>query len=130
MMVLEQELIKKQKELNQKEGEVKMTDKEKMQYILDTYNPETYEKFIGLYITYFRKDFNDQRLLDLQNNINNRVYQYLIKSSYDIQIAKEKAQYVCMYLKGEMYKTKESAIECLPLQIKHAEKVVEMLNDK
>ena len=107
-----------------------MTDKEKMQYILDTYNPETYEQFIGLYIIHFRKDFNDQRLLDLQNNINQRVYQYLTKSNYDIQIAKEKAQYVCLYLKGEMYKTKESAIECLPLQIKHAEKVVEMLNDK
>ena len=107
-----------------------MTDKEKMQYILDTYNPETYEEFIGLYIIHFRKDFNNQRLLDLQNKINKRVYEYLTKSCCDIQIAKEKAQYVCMYLKGEMYKTKESAIECLPLQIKHAEKVVEMLNDK
>ena len=113
-----------------KKGETKMTDKEKMQHILDTYNPESYEQFIGLYIIHFRKDFNDQRLLDLQNNINKCVYQYLIKSSYDIQIAKEKAQYVCLYLKGEMYKTKEDAIECLPLQIKHAEKVVEMLNDK
>ena len=107
-----------------------MKDKEKMQYILDTYNPETYEQFIGLYIIHFRKDFNSQRLLDLQNNINQRVYQYLTKSSHDIQIAKEKAQYVCVYLKGEMYKTKEAAIACLPLQIKHAEKVVEMLNDK
>ena len=26
-----------------------LTDKEKMQYILDTYNPETYEKFIEMY---------------------------------------------------------------------------------
>lgn len=107
-----------------------MTDKEKMQHILDTYSPESYEQFICLYIIHFRKDFNDQRLLDLQNNINKCVYQYLIKSSYDIQIAKEKAQYVCLYLKGKMYKTKEDAIECLPLQIKNAEKVVEMLNDK
>lgn len=83
-----------------------MADKEKMQHILDTYNPETYEKFIGLYITHFRKDFNDQRLLDLQNNINQRVYQYLTKSNHDIQIAKEKSQYVCLYLKVKCTKLK------------------------
>ena len=51
------------------------------------------------------------------------------KFIHNTNIAKENAQYVCTYLKGEMYTTKEAAIECLPLQIEHAEKVVKMLNE-
>ena len=106
-----------------------MTDKEKMQYILDIYNPTTYEEFIGLYIIHYRSDFNDQRFLDLQYKINKRIYKYLMQSSHNKKIAKENAQYVELYLKGELYTNEEYAKQCLPLQIEHAEKVVKLLDE-
>ena len=73
--------------------------------------------------------------LDLyeHNNFYNEIHKhYMLRMSeleHSIKIAKEYALYVSMYLKGDMYKTKEDAIEALPLQIKHIEKVVKKLNE-
>lgn len=107
-----------------------MTDREKMKEILNGFweHEPSFTEIVLKYLRYCKLDLYEH------NQFYNEIHKNYMLRMQELQkcigIAKEKAQYVCLYLKGEMYTTKEAAIECLPLQIKHAEKVVEMLDDK
>lgn len=106
-----------------------MTDREKMQSVLN-YFGDFEPSFTGIVLQYL-----NQYKLNLYelNKFYNEIHKYYTRQMQELQknvsIAKENAYYVSTYLKGEMYKTKEAAIEALPLQIEHAEKVVKMLDE-
>ena len=109
-----------------------MTDKEKMQHVLDTYKYSTHvpsiTELVLKYLCIYPLDLYEH------NNFYDEIHKhYMLRMSElekSIGIARENALYVSMYLKGDMYKTKESAIEALPLQIEHIEKVVKELNEQ
>lgn len=108
-----------------------MTDEERMQHILDTYKhsayPPSFTEIVLKYLYTYTPDLYEH------NNFYNEIHRhYMLRISElekSIGIAREYATYVSMYLKGEIYKDKETAIEALPLQIKHAERVVKELNE-
>lgn len=106
-----------------------MTDREKMQQILDscwTYEP-SFTEIVLKYLRYYKPDLYEH------NRFYNEIHKNYMLRMQELQrcvgIAKENAQYVCLYLKGELYTDEEYAKQCLPLQIEHAEKVVKMLDD-
>lgn len=106
-----------------------MTDKEKLLLLLNDL-----PKNISLEDIIFKCLLKEPMTLEELNCFMNRfnsqiVYPKIAETVRHNRIAKENAQYVCTYLKGEMYTTKEAAIEALPLQIEHAEKVVKMLDE-
>lgn len=108
-----------------------MTDKEKMQHVLDTYKnsayPPSFTEIVLKYLCMYQPDLHEH------NNFYNEMHKHYVQRMFELQksisIAREYATYVSMYLKGELYKTKEYAIEALPLQIEHIEKVVKELNE-
>ena len=105
-----------------------MTDKEKMQKILD--NCLTEPSFTEIVLKYLRLYKPD--LYNL-NKFYNDIHKYYMLEMSELEkcvgIARENAQYVCLYLKGELYTDEEYAKQCLPLQIEHAEKVVKLLDE-
>lgn len=112
-----------------------MNDFEKLRTILDNYSDRKkeldFETIVGIYLRNHIQDFN---LIRLSNFIYLLNAQWLQKKIYDtytnIYVARENAQYVCRYLKGEMYKDEESAKEHLGLQIKNIEETVKRLKDE
>ena len=106
-----------------------MTDKEKLLLLLnDLPRDISFEDIFFKYL--FRNPMTLEELNCFMNRFNSQIfYPKIVETVRHNRIAKENAQYVYTYLKGNMYKTKEAAIEALPLQIEHAEKVVKMLDE-
>ena len=108
-----------------------MTDKEKMQYILDNmvFDQSSLREIIGKYLSYFPLN-----LIELYNLIemlqNAHLTPMMRTHEHNNQIARENAYYVECYLKGELYKNEEEAKRHLPLQIEHIEKVTKLLKEK
>ena len=110
------------------------TDLQKLQAILDSYkvsNPHiSFEDIVGLYLRLNDKDFNLLRLSSFLFNLDGQYLQKKIYNAFNnMYFAREKAYYIETYLKGEMYTDEKTAIEHLPLQIKHAEEIVKRLKN-
>ena len=107
----------------------KMTDKEKLLLLLNDLSKDiSFEDIFFKYL--FQNPMTLEELNCFMNRFNSQiVYPKIAETVRHNRIAKENAQYVYTYLKGDMYKTKEATIEALPLQVKHAEKVVKLLNE-
>lgn len=106
-----------------------MTDREKMQQVLDCFGDDepSFTAIVKVYLTFYKPtlyEFND-----FYNEIHKIYMEKMQELQHSVDIARENAQYVCAYLKGELYTDEEYAKECLPLQIEHAEKVVKMLDE-
>lgn len=107
-----------------------MTDKEKMQYVIDTvFEQASLKDIIMNYLYYFPLSLIE--LYNLIETLQNGFLSPMMRTqAHNIQIAKENAQYVELYLKGDLYKNEEDAKQCLPLQIEHIEKVTKLLKEK
>lgn len=107
-----------------------MTNREKMQSVLTLFF-DFEPSFTGIVLQYLNEyKLNLYELNDFYNEIHKYYMRQIQELQNNVSIAKENAYYVSTYLKGEMYKTKEAAIEALPLQIEHADRVVKLLDDK
>ena len=63
---------------------------------------------------------------ELQNMLDHKVNELEFVS----RVAKERALYLKTYLEGDMYTTKEAAIEHIPVQIENAKKIIDVCNGK
>lgn len=106
-----------------------MTDKEKMQSILDSYcdKQPSFSDIVATYLNRYQPSLYE--FMQFENKIHTMYYNKILKLEHSIDVAKEYAAYVSLYLKGEMYTDEEDAKKCLPLQIEHAEKVVKLLGE-
>ena len=107
-----------------------MTDKEKLLKLLNNPNcPDSVEDIIANYLYINRKDFPAYRMHELVDMINHDfVYPMMDKLDNTRRVAKERALYLKTYLEGDMYTTKEAAIQHIPVQIKNAEAILEACN--
>ena len=88
-----------------------------------------FEDIAKIYLELFDKDFPISRLLCLIDVVQREIRH---KTNYLESVcrqSKEFAGYLKTYLEGNMYPTKEAAIEHLPMQIKNAEYIIKWCND-
>lgn len=104
-----------------------MTDKEKLFKIIEI-SPDRFESIVLNYITQNIKDFDASRIFDLTSDINDILLSLIRHLEYAKDISWERALYLKTYLSGGMFTTKEAEIAALPLQIRHAEKIMEVCN--
>lgn len=103
-----------------------MTDKEKLLKIIEI-SPDRFESIVMSYIQHNIKDFDAIRIYNLINKMNDGVLCSMIAHlQFAKQVSWERAMYLKTYLEGGMYTTKKAEIEALPLQIGHAEKIMEV----
>ena len=108
-----------------------MTDKEKMQYVIDNLKiaQASLKNIIMNYLSYFPLSLIE--LYNLIETLQNSFLSPMMRTqAHNNQIARENAYYVECYLKGELYENEEEAKKCLPLQIEHIEKVTKLLKEK
>ena len=63
---------------------------------------------------------------ELQNMLDYKVNKLELVS----RVTKERALYLKTYLEGDMYTTKEAAIEDIPIQIKNAQRIIDVCDGK
>ena len=102
-------------------------DKEKILNILNYSNINTFEDLIFTYLTNYSEDFSVSRLhnliLSLQRNY---LTDKISRQDLAVDVSKERATYLKIFLEGKMYTTKEAAIKSVPKQIENAETIIEM----
>ena len=108
----------------------KLTDKEKMQKRLEWMGKNaSFEEIIMNYIDANIKDFPAYRITYL---IKELLEYFMIPETQNLEniklISKERALYLKTYLEGNMYTTKEVAIEHIPVQIKNAQTIIDVCN--
>lgn len=103
-----------------------MTDKEKLLKIIEI-SPDRFESIVLSYIQHHIKDFDAIRMYNLISQMNTDVLcPMIVQLQFAKQVSWERALYLKTYLEGGMYTTKEAELEALPLQIGHAEKIMEV----
>lgn len=101
-----------------------LTDVERMELILQNKNL-TFEQMIYSYIERNYNSISMSRLNDIVTKLQHTYLQDKILDAENvISISKERSLYLKTYLEGNMYTTEEAAIEHLPIQIKHAEEIL------
>ena len=81
---------------------------------------------IKMYVESFPASKLSNFINDLQNTLDYKICS-LEHANY---IAKERAIYLRTYLEGNMYTTKEAAIQHIPVQIKNAQRIIDVCNGK
>ena len=102
-----------------------MTEKDKMINIIENYDVNSVEEFLLTYLDTYRKDFYAIRLHNLIADLNDCLHDKINGLEIIKGVASERAYYLKTYLEGNMYTTKEAAVEHLPIQIKNAEAIIE-----
>ena len=102
-----------------------MTDKDKLLKIIEI-SPDRFESIVSSYITHNIKDFDTLRMHIFIGELNQLMRPMIEHLERAQDIAWERALYLKTYLNGGMYATKEAEIAALPLQIGHAEKIMEV----
>lgn len=107
-----------------------MTDKEKLLKVIDNCDDDiAFEDIVKAYFEFFYRDFPISRLLCLIDEVHREIRH---KTNYLESVCNQSkgyASYLKTYLEGNMYTTKEAAIEHLPVQIKNAEHIIEWCSD-
>lgn len=108
------------------------TDKEKLLQLLEVIDRKaSFEEIVLNYIEANKKDFHAYRFTELIQEITKHFLVPEIITLENVKaISKERALYLKTYLEGDMYTTKEAAIEHLPVQIKNAQKIIDVCNGK
>lgn len=107
-----------------------MTDREKMENILTQCNG-SFEDIIFSYLNNYYDDFSASRINDLIASLNEDYLYHKINDLENIKcISKERAFYLKTFLEGKMYTTEEEAIRHIPIQINHAEAIIDACKKK
>ena len=107
-----------------------MTDKEKLQSILNRYDG-SFEEFLFFYMNENFKDFSASRIHNLIQTLNEDYLDEKIGQLEHIKyVAAERALYLKTYLEGNMYTTKETAIKHIPVQIENAQAIINACKNK
>lgn len=102
-----------------------MTDKERLlKYIENCPDCSSDLDILKMYIEKFPASRLSNMINDLQNTLDYKINSLELANS----VAKERATYLKAYLEGDMYTTKEAAIEHIPVQIKNAQEIIDFCN--
>lgn len=110
----------------------KRTDKEKLLRLLEVMDKKSsFEEIVLNYMEANKNDFCAYRYTDLIQEITKYFLVPEIVTLENVKaISKERAIYLKTYLEGDMYTTKEAAIEHLPVQIKNAQRIIDVCDGK
>ena len=110
----------------------KLSDKEKLQKRLEwTDQNASFEEIIMNFIDANPEDFPAYRITYLMKELLEYFAIPKVKTLENIKaISRERALYLKTYLEGDMYTTKEAAIEAIPIQIKNAQRIMDVCDGK
>lgn len=100
-----------------------MTDKEKLLSILE-HSLDDLESILFAYFHTYYEDFSATRVRSLISRIDRDVLMPKVRQLENaIKVSSERATYLEVYLKGDMYLSEEEAKKCVNLQIAHAQEI-------
>ena len=102
-----------------------MTDKEKLQHILDTCDSSSIENIFYHYLMEYFDELPISTIKELHNQTNNVLGAKIEDMSRANYIAYERATYLKSYLNGSMWRDEKSAKENLPRQIDNAQAIID-----
>ena len=102
-----------------------MTDKEKMQHILDIVMMDDMESIMGLFLFYYKSDISLSKLNEMRKQIQEVIDTKIEDYSKLRFIANERASYLQKYLSGKMWSTEEIAKQYLEPQIDNAQAIID-----
>ena len=102
-----------------------MTDKEKMQHILDIVTMDDMESIMGLFLFYYKSDISLSKLNEMRKQIQEVIDTKIEDYSKLRFIANERASYLQKYLSGKMWPTEEIAKQYLEPQIDNAQAIID-----
>lgn len=102
-----------------------MTDKENLQYILDTCSDEFIESIFHRYLIMFGDKLSLAVVDGLRKQINKVFDKKVEQLSHANYVATERATYIKTYLEGKMWKDEESAKANIQPQIENAQAIID-----
>ena len=101
-----------------------MTDKEKLQYILDTCDSVSIESIFNHFLMYYIDELSIGTINELHKQINNVLNNKIEQLNHSNYIAYERASYIKNYLEGKMWDGEETAKANLQPQIENAQAII------
>lgn len=100
-----------------------MTDKEKLMSILE-HSLDDFESILFAYLRVYYDDFSATRVRSLISRIDRDVLMTkVLQLENAARISSERATYLEMYLKGDMFTSKKEAEQNIDKQITHAQEI-------
>jgi len=102
-----------------------MSDREKLLKMMKE-NDIDFEEIVCEYISSNYDAFSSLRIHNLITKLNTEhLYPRIINLEHGKVIAKERALYLKSYLEGNMYTTKESALDHVPVQLMNVQAIID-----
>lgn len=105
--------------------EKNMTDREKIQFILDNSSYQSIEEIFQCFLNTFGNDLSIKTVNELHKQINNCLERKIYSFDRAKSIAIERATYLKIYLEGKMWKDEESAKKNVQPQIENAQAIID-----
>ena len=102
-----------------------MTDKERLQTILNNTKYENIEQILELFLVSFQDKLSLSTINELHNLITSSLNRKVGKASEALFVVNERAGYLKRYLDGSMWKDEESAKVNLQPQIDNAQAIID-----
>ena len=102
-----------------------MTDKEKLQYILDNFDTTSIESIFNHFLMYYIDELPISTINELHKQVNNVLNIKIEQLNRANWVACEKATYIKTYLEGNIWKNEEDAKANLQPQIDNAQAIIE-----
>lgn len=102
-----------------------MTDKERIQFVLDNCSSQSIEGIFQCFLDNFKDDLPIRTINELHKQIGYCLERKINKLDHARFIANERATYLKMYLEGKMWKDEENAKKNLQPQIKNAQAIID-----
>ena len=108
-----------------------LTDYEKMKKALETLGElASFEELAIYFMQVNFADFSSIRIQQFMDSVSKNVlHPKLIGLERVRAVSSERALYLKTYLDGDMYTTKEAAIEHIPIQVKNAQAIIDVCNN-
>lgn len=102
-----------------------MTDREKIQFILDRCSYQSIEEICQCFLNIFGNDLSIRTVNGLHKQISNCLERKIDNFDRAKSIAIERATYLKTYLEGKMWKDEESAKKNVQPQIENAQAIID-----
>lgn len=102
-----------------------MTDKQRLQTILNNTKYDDIEQILELFLISFQDKLSLGTINELHNLITSSLNRKVEKASQAMFVANERAGYLKRYLDGSMWKDEETAKEYLQPQIDNAQAIID-----
>ena len=103
-----------------------MTDKEKIQNILNNTQYKDIEGIFNFFLEIYENTLSLEAINELHNMISRTLSRKIEKASEALSVASERAEYIKSYLDGSMWKDEESAKANLQPQIDNTQTIIDV----